>query len=73
MAKLNGSQISQLRALSESDTPLWGGCPPNTQRVDPDLSKFIAEGFVIWTGRGYVLTDAGRSALSGDANAEREV
>ncbi|NTG01830.1 hypothetical protein G6L30_17065 [Agrobacterium rhizogenes] len=59
MAKLTNREQSELRALADSDTPLWEGVPPHL--ADSHLLFYIDNKLVVWTGKGYRITDAGRS------------
>lgn len=60
--RLTGRQESELRALSRKPG-LWSGVQPYAS--DSDLDFYLRTGLVrhIGTGKGYEITDAGRSAL----------
>lgn len=65
MAKLtllNGARWRDLNWIAQSDHPLWCSIPP--ERADPDLRAYQGAGFVIWTGHGWIITEAGRAALA---------
>jgi len=61
--KLTEQQRWDLSSCKNSSEPIWPFVPPH--KADDDLLLFMRHNLVKWTGKGYVITFAGRQALKG--------